>query len=188
MITALLVDDEEHNRTVLRRLLTANFPQLVIINEAGNAQDAFLKINSQKPGLVFLDIKMPGKTGFDLLKRFTYIDFEVIFVTAFNRYAIRAFEFNAVGYILKPIDQLKLIRTVQKAIERVHSNLQHNITLHFVKTLSETNELVNKFSVHHNGKVIFINVADIVFIESHEDHTTLTLHDNTHYYSSKDLN
>ncbi|MGZ5486577.1 MAG: LytR/AlgR family response regulator transcription factor, partial [Nitrososphaeraceae archaeon] len=102
MISAIIIDDEVHNRNVLKTLLEKYCPMIKVIEECGNAIDAFDKINELKPQLIFLDIKMPGKSGFDLLKMFSGIDFEVIFVSAFNEYAITAFEFNALGYILKP--------------------------------------------------------------------------------------
>lgn len=187
MIPVLIVDDEEHNRNILRTLLTKHSPELTIVDESFSAEDAFQKIKKLSPRIVFLDVKMPGKSGFDLLRMFSEINFEVIFVTAFDKYAIRAFEFNALGYILKPIDLSKLIKVIEKVSEKIRRQPDNEMVLHFVKTLSDTNELINKFSVHHNGKVIFLNVSNIVFIEAKEDHTTLTLFDNTHYYSSKDL-
>jgi two-component system, LytTR family, response regulator len=187
MIKTLIIDDEEHNRAVLRTLLAEHCPAIEIIDEAANAEEAYIKINKLKPQLLLLDIKMPKKSGFGLLKMFHKIDFEVIFVTAFDKYAIRAFEFNALGYILKPIDHAKLIKAVEKAAERISGNIDDNLVLHFVKTLSDTNELVHKISVHHNGKVVFINIDEVVTIEAREENSTLTLLDKTHYYSSKRL-
>ena len=187
MIPTLIIDDEENNRNVLSTLLKKYCPEISIIDEAGNADEAFLKINKYHPKLIFLDIKMPQKSGFDLLKMFPVINFEVVFVTAFDHYAIHAFEFNAVAYILKPINYTKLIKAVEKVSKWVKANENNNLMLHFVKTLSDTNELMGKFSVHHNGKVVFINVSDISFIETKDNNTTLNLHDGSHYYSSKDL-
>jgi len=187
MIPTLLIDDEEHNRKTLRILLELHCPDVAIIGEASNAKEAFDKINQHKPRLVFLDIKMPRKTGFDLLKMFPEINFEVIFVTAFNKYAVKAFEFNALGYILKPVDETKLISVVSKARKRIQDNVNDNLVLHFVRTLSETDELVNKFSIHHNGHVVLVNISDIACIEAGEDNTKITLNNNIRYYSSKRL-
>src|SRR4051812_17564140 len=99
MVTAIIIDDEEHNRNVLRTLLEKYRPEISVIAEANSVDDAFRKIKKCDPRLIFLDIKMPVKSGFDLLKQFDEIDFEVIFVSAYNEYAITAFEFNALGYI-----------------------------------------------------------------------------------------
>lgn len=187
MIKAVIIDDEENNRDVLKTLVHKHCPDITIAGEAGGSDEGFLLINAQQPDLVFMDIKMPQKSGFDLLRKFQVIDFEVIFVTAFDRYAIKAFEFNAVGYILKPIDVSKLLKAVDKAKERIASESQNNLILHFVKTLSDKDQLVSRFSVHHHGKVVFIEVSDVSFIEAKEHNTVLTLADNSHFYSSKDL-
>jgi two-component system LytT family response regulator len=187
MISALIIDDEESNRNVLHMLVKKHCPELHIIDEAGSVDEAYEKIGFLKPRLIFLDIKMPQKNGFDLLRMFAKIDFDVIFVTAYDNYAIQAFEFNAMGYILKPINAFKLVQSVDRAIQRIHSDENKDLVLHFVNTISDKNGLMNKFSVHHNGKVVFIQVSEISFIESRENSTMLNLYDNTHYYSSKDL-
>jgi two-component system LytT family response regulator len=187
MITAIIIDDEAHNRDVLRALLNKHCTEIKILDEADNAQEAFFKITDQKPQLVFLDIRMPGRNGFDLLKLFKEIDFEVIFVSAFDEYAIKAFEFNALDYILKPIDYVKLIKAVNKAIAKIRSNNKDDTILHFVKTLADKDDLVNKFSVHHKGKVLFINVSDVAFISAKTDFCELHLKDGSRYTSSKDL-
>lgn len=187
MIPSLIIDDETHNRTFLRTLLTEHCPCIHIIDEAANAEEGFAKIKRLQPQLVFLDIKMREKSGFSLLKMFNEINFEVIFVSAYNKYAIRAFEFNAVGYILKPIDIDKLIKVVAKAAERIKTNTNNDLALHFIQTISEENDLVNKFSVHHNGKVIFIHVSEISFIEARLENSMLTLSNGSHYHSSKNL-
>lgn len=187
MIPTLLIDDEGHNRITLRTLLEKHCDNIRVIDEAKDVPEAFEKINRLKPRLVFLDIKMPKKNGFDLLKMFDQINFEVIFVTAFNKYAIKAFDFNAIGYILKPIDSDKLIKAVKKATDQIELNSKNDIVFHFVKTLSDHETLVSKFSVHHNGNVILLSISDIAFIETKNDITTIFLKDNSQYFSSKDL-
>ncbi len=186
-ITAIIVDDEEHNRNFLKLMIKNHCPLIIVIDEADNADDAFKSINYLKPQLVFLDIKMPNKSGFDLLKMFNIINFEVIFVSAFNEYAITAFEYNALGYILKPIDYSKLIIAVDKAIIKINSQTQDDNVFLFIKTLEEKNDLINKITIHHKDKVVLLNIIDIVFIEVSEDMCLLKLIDNTTYYSSKDL-
>jgi two-component system LytT family response regulator len=187
MIRAIIVDDEVHNRNVLQTLLRKHCQEVEIIAEAESAPDAFFKIAELKPQLVFLDIRMPDKSGFDLLKLFKEIDFEVIFVSAFDEYAIKAFEFNALDYILKPIDYVKLMKAVNKAVNKIKSQEKDDTMLHFVKTLADKDELINKFSVHHNGKVIFVNVNDVVYIEAKTDFCELIIKDGSRYTSSKDL-
>ncbi len=189
MVTALIVDDEKHNVVMLQSLLTENCPEIHVLDFAYNAESAYEKINSLKPQLVFLDIKMPGKSGFDLLRLFTEINFEVIFVSAYNEYAITAFEFNALGYILKPIDYVALQKTVKNAISIIYA--RHSVSnkeiSQFVKTLEDKGDKINKVSVHHNDKVVFLNVSDFVYIESKEGVCELNLLDKSRYVSNKEL-
>lgn len=187
MINAIIIDDEAHNRDVLKTLLNKYCPMINVIDECGNANEAFDKIKELQPQLIFLDIKMPGKSGFDLLKMFSRIDFEVIFVSSFNEYAITAFEFNALGYILKPIDYSKLIITVDKAIFKIVSNEKSNNVFHFIKTLDDKQDVINKISVHNKDKVILLNINNIVSVEAKGGTCEIKLDDGKSYYSSKEL-
>lgn len=118
---ALLVDDERLARNELRRLLD-NFPKINIVGEAANAEEAIQLIDDLKPDLLFLDIQMPGKNGFELLQSLEGHVPEVIFTTAYDEYAIKAFEFNALDYLLKPVEQHRLA----EAIQRVEEELSHH--------------------------------------------------------------
>lgn len=118
-ISCILIEDEHSGRAAFRSLIEKHCPEIEIIGEAGSADEGYELIRSQKPQLVFLDINMPGKSGFDLLKMFTVIDFNVIFVSGSNEYATRAFDLNALDHILKPIDYKKLISSVKKAVKRI---------------------------------------------------------------------
>ena len=187
IVTAIIIDDETHNRNVLRTLLNKHCSLVNIIDEASSVDEAFEKIKIMKPQLLFLDIKMPNKSGFDLLKLYDKIDFEVIFVSAFNEFAITAFDFNALGYILKPIDFSKLIKTVDKAILKINLNQPNDDVLHFTKTIDNKNDLINKIPVHHNDKVIFVSISEIISVEGNGNVCELKLQDNKTYYSSKGL-
>lgn len=185
MITALLIDDEEHNRSALGTLIRSHCPELTVVGEAADANEGCAKIVALQPQLVFLDIQMPRKNGFDLLRMLPNVNFEVIFVTAFNKYAIRAFEFNALGYILKPVDQCKLVKVVERATDRLRNNVQQDMVLHFVDTFPDDNNLVSKLSVHYNDRVVFIKTKEISCIEAGDGKTTIWLNDQSRYYSSK---
>jgi two-component system LytT family response regulator len=113
---ALIVDDERLARTELKRLLSS-FKEINVVGEAVNADDALEKIQELKPDLLFLDIQMPGKTGFDMLEELDAVP-TVIFVTAYDEYALKAFEYNALDYLLKPIEPKRLEETVNKLIEK----------------------------------------------------------------------
>ncbi|HRN99558.1 MAG TPA: response regulator, partial [Flavobacterium sp.] len=102
-VTAILVDDEKHGREVLAKLIAKKHPEVRIIGQAANVEQAYEMCATLLPDIVFLDIQMPQQNGFNLLKKFGRIPFEVIFVTSFDHYAITAIKFNALDYLLKPI-------------------------------------------------------------------------------------
>jgi len=129
MIRSIIVDDEPKLREVLKIKLNHNCPTVDVIGEASTVDEAYEKINLLKPNVVFLDIAMTGETGFDLLDRFSTINFEVIFVTGFNTYAMEAMQANAVDYILKPIKTDHLISAVQKGSKNIISTVFTNHTL-----------------------------------------------------------
>lgn len=186
-IRSVIVDDEQHNRNLLRTLLLKYCPSVEVIAEAGNADEGFDIITKLQPQLVFLDVKMPIKSGFDLLKMFHAIHFEVVFVSAFNEYAVTAFEFNALGYLLKPIDYNKLVLNVNKAILKIGLGDRNESILQFIQTIDNKTDAITKIAVHHHEKVILINIVDIVSIEMNEGVCRIYLNDDKQYHSSKDL-
>ncbi len=113
---ALIVEDERLARTELKRLLTP-FKEIKVVGEAVNADDALEKIDQLKPDLLFLDIQMPGKSGFELLEELDTVP-TVIFTTAYDEYALKAFEYNALDYLLKPIEPKRLEETINKLVEK----------------------------------------------------------------------
>jgi two-component system LytT family response regulator len=119
----LIVDDERLARNELKRLLEP-YTKIEIVGEAANAEEALVMIDELQPDLLFLDIQMPGKNGFELLSSIEGKSPEVIFTTAFDEYAIKAFEFNALDYLLKPIDNERLKDTIQR-IEENQAQPEH---------------------------------------------------------------
>jgi len=113
---ALIIDDERLARTELQRLLS-KIPEIQVVGEAVNADDAIEKIAELNPEILFLDIQMPGKTGFDLLEELDTVP-HVIFTTAYDEYALKAFEYNALDYLLKPIEQSRLEEAIKRLIVR----------------------------------------------------------------------
>jgi len=151
---AIIVDDERLARKELHNLL-AKYPSIEIIGEYDNAEDAINEIERQKPDLVFLDIHMPGKDGFGVLEELIYVP-QVIFVTAYDEYAIKAFEVNALDYLLKPIQPERL----DEAINKLSAQLQNNETL--------TNKLTAKDQVFvkDGEKCWFVKLEDVPMFES----------------------
>ena len=112
MIRAIIIDDERLARNELKKLLL-DFPEIEVIAEAANASEGVEKIDSLNPDLIFLDIQMPGKTGFDMLSELERAP-NVIFTTAYDEYALKAFEVNALDYLLKPVEPKRLADALQK--------------------------------------------------------------------------
>ena len=114
-IKALLVDDEKNNRIALQKMLEKFCPQVSVIAECDSVDSAIAAAEEQRVDVVFLDVEMPGKNGFDLLAHYNYqCPFEVIFTTAYSQYAVKAIRFSALDYLLKPVDPEELIRAVHK--------------------------------------------------------------------------
>jgi len=156
----LLVDDERLARKELSSLLDKH-KQIQIIGEAQNAAEAKQLIEEHRPDLVFLDIQMPGKTGFELLEELDFVP-EIIFVTAFDDYAIRAFEVNALDYLLKPVDELRL----DKALDRIQERRE--------KSNEELKESSNDAALHPDDQIFlkdgdkcwFVSLKDVRLFES----------------------
>jgi len=155
---ALIVDDERLARKELTNLLQ-EFQEIEIVGEAVNAEDAEEKINSLKPDLLFLDIQMPGKTGFELLESLDSVP-DVVFTTAYDEYALKAFDYNAMDYLLKPIEPDRLKETVSKLINRN--------TKQEVRTESQPQKLGpnDRVFVKDGDKCWFVKLENIRLFES----------------------
>jgi two-component system, LytTR family, response regulator len=171
-INCLIVDDEHLARELLREYVSQR-PELTIIGEADKGKDAVEMIDTLKPDLIFLDVQMPGMTGFDVLDEIEHDPF-VIFTTAYDQYAIKAFEKNAVDYLLKPIDQDRFKVAVDRAIARMNSD-QNNVgeLLRSMKTDSRTSYDSHIF-VQKSEKLLNLAVEEIMFLEASGDYTILT--------------
>jgi len=128
MIKAVIVDDEQNNIDNLTLLLTKHCPQVLVAGYALSAGEGELLLPSLQPDIVFLDIQMPGRSGFDLLRALPARNFAIIFVTAYDNYGIQAIKFSAIDYLLKPVSAVELKEAVNKAIEQ-HAGKKQNLLL-----------------------------------------------------------
>lgn len=184
-IEAIIIDDEQRARNTLQILLQEFCPQVHIVATCSNIPDAVLKLNQKRPQLVFLDIEMPEYNGFELLSFFREIDFQIIFVTAYNEYALKAFEVSAVDYLLKPVDIDKLKIAVEKATKRINiSTPQQNIDL--LKDSFKTGQF-NKIALPVSEGLLFIEVNDIVYLEAEGAYTNVWLNNSTKILVSKKI-
>lgn len=185
MINAILIDDEERARDSLRTLLTSYCPDVNIVAECANVPDGVLAINKHNPKLIFLDIEMPEYNGFELLSFFRDVDFEIIFVTAYNDYALKAFEVSAVDYVLKPVDIDKLKAAVEKASKRLEGHDMKN-RLDVLKDSFKTNQF-NKIALPLAEGLLFVDVMEIVYLEADGAYTNVWLKDGSKILVSKKI-
>src|SRR5678816_2593127 len=118
-MTAIIVDDEKHCREVLEHLLTRHCPDVQVMASCKDGAEALKVLDHQSPDLLFLDIEMPGMNGFEVLEQSTRHDFDIIFTTAYNEYAIKAIKHSALDYLLKPVDKDELMLAVQRSREHI---------------------------------------------------------------------
>ena len=172
---AVIIDDEILVAKNMQMLLTRYCPDVLVEGIGHSAKEAEELIKDKRPDVVFLDVEMPHGNGFDLLKRMEYIDFGVIFVTAFDHYAIRAIKYSAIDYLLKPIDINELVAAVKKAELQLKSksiNQGLNLLLH---NLAQPAGKLQKLTLPTMEGMIFVDVDDILYCKSDGNYTTFYL-------------
>lgn len=169
-IKAIIVDDEPNARKALRGMLNEHFEEVLVLADCGNVPEAVKMINRFKPNLIFLDIDMPGYSGFELLDFFDeqQIWFNIIFVTAYSEYSLKAFESSAVDYILKPVRLEHMKRALRKINFNVPSPIQY-------KVLRENFNLQNerKVVLQTSETIYVVNQDDIIFIQAEGSYTKI---------------
>ena len=188
MIQAIIIDDEPHCIEYLSNLLCSEF--IGKIELAGTAQtvnEGIKLISVLQPDLVFLDVQIADNTGFDLLRQLNKIKFEVIFTTAYDKYAIQAIKFSALDYLLKPIDK----KDMEIAIDKLFGEISKKITSAKLDTLLYNLERKNgglkKIIIPTSNGLEFLDVADIIRCESHINYTTIFLKENKKLLVAKTL-
>ena len=161
MIKAIIIDDERLARNELKKLL-AEFPEIEVVAEAANANEGIEKIDNLAPELIFLDIQMPGKTGFEMLAEMDRTP-NVIFTTAYDEYALKAFEVNALDYLLKPIEPKRLADAIQKLQGHDDKDDQGAIPMNFNRSVLQENDQV---FVKDGERCWFVKLTDIRLFES----------------------
>lgn len=163
MLPSMIIDDKPANIQTLQQLLAEYCPKVKVIGTALNIEDGYNHIVALQPELVFLDIEMPGGTGFDLLKKFKMLSFEVIFITAYNQYAIQAFRENALDYILKPVDIDALVQAVAKAEKHISLKQTNDHLAKYLQQLQVPAEA--KISIPVQDGYLFVNSRDIIAVK-----------------------
>lgn len=182
-LNAIIIDDEVNARENLRFLLTEFCKNVTIVSEAKNVNEGVLQIKKYQPQLIFLDIEMPQKNGFQLLEAFDTINFQIIFVTAYDQYAIKAFKFAALDYLLKPID----IERLQKSVDRATTIAENNLNIDRLKLLKINRKKVKKIAIPYKSDYVVLDLTDILCIEADRMYSIIHTNNNKKYIASKKL-
>ena len=174
-ITAILIDDEPMALNALERLLTKYCPEITIIGKTINPEDAVTLINDKKPDLLFLDIAMPRLDGFELLNKIDYKNVQVIFITAYDEYALKAFKTAAADYLLKPVDKDELVAAVQKVSQILDSDTTQNYLSELFERLQKTNKNVSTIGLPTMEGLDFVKTEDIIYCRSDGNYTEIYL-------------
>lgn len=178
MQKVIIIDDEAAGRQLIKEYLD-DFDQLILVAEANNGVDAVKLINEFKPDLIFLDVQMPGMTGFDVLTHIEELP-RIIFSTAYDQYALKAFEVHAVDYLLKPYTKERFT----EAIKRLGANKTQNKARKLTESLlMETPTYPERILVQSQNKLITISLDEVLRIEAYGDYSKLITNDKT-YLSS----
>lgn len=169
MITCIIVDDEPRNVTILEKMLTRYCPNVSVTGQAASAAAAVTLIQQVRPQLVFLDIEMPKDNAFDLLDALMPVDFEIIFVTAFDNYAIKAFKYHALDYLLKPIDIGELQQAVLKAAARLQERGINERLQQFYDQSRNSN--FSKIALRTQEGLLFYAMDDILYCSAEGAYT-----------------
>lgn len=184
-LKAIIVDDEEGARSVLTNLLKKTSPEIEIICECENVPEAVKAINKFQPDVVFLDVEMPDYAGYELVYFFDEVDFKIIFVTAYDQYAIKAFELSAVDYLLKPINRLRLKEAVDKLKEQLGDKKIAEDYQVLLESIQEKE--FQKIVISEVGSKKVLLLDDIIAIEAQRSYSCIHLVGGKQMTVSKNL-
>lgn len=167
MIKAIIVDDEPKMGELLHEILNDLYPNIIVDNPYNNWKDAIKGVHNTQPDIIFMDISMPEKSGFDILNLLPESDAEIIFVTAHSEFAIEAFEHAAAGYILKPVNEKKLVDTVNRVLKKIDKKQSY-----------EQTSLTTKIGIPDNDSIVYHNLSDIYYLETVNRYTKVVTKDS----------
>src|SRR4030095_9874292 len=174
MIKAIIIDDEIHCRKTLSMLLEEHCPDVQVVEQCEDGEAGILAIQKLNPDIVFLDIEMPGMNGFEMLQKLPAINFEIIFTTSYDQYAIKAFKFSALDYLLKPVDRQELKTAVQKVVQRLSRPVPQQLEILLQKLYQPTSS-IRKIALPTMDGLQMIPIDSIVSCASDSNYTIFQL-------------
>lgn len=186
-MNCIITDDEQNSRETLRHLLAAVTPDVVVLAEAKNTEQAKALIEKLNPELLFLDINMPGKTGIEFLEENSPVNCHVIFTTAYNEYAVKAFRLNAIDFLLKPIDPDELQAAIEKVKKQLRPITMQQLSNAALLLTAKNNAASQRMAVSTAEGIHFIELDKLVWLESLGAYTKLHLQEQPPVVVSKML-
>lgn len=186
MIKAIIIDDERHSCDALQMLINKCCPQIQIAAICYSGTDAIEKIRELKPDLIFLDIEMPNMNGFQMLEKIPKIDFEIIFTTSYDQYAITAFKFSALDYLLKPVDREELEKAVQKVSKKINPAISQQLEI-LLQKINQPTIPVQRIALPTMQGLEFVPVESIIRCSSSSNYTEFFLADKKRFLVSRTL-
>lgn len=173
-IKAILVDDEKNALEVLEWLIKTYCPEVEIVGQFQSGEDCLNNIQSLKPDVLFLDVEMPKMNGFDLLEKIQDKNFDVVFTTAYDKFAVKAFRYSAINYLLKPIDPDDLITTVERIKQKKAVINKEQVDLLFQSLVNKDNTL-ERIALSTNDGLTFVMTKEIIYCKAESNYTSLAL-------------
>ena len=183
----LIVDNETNIRMAMKTLLNAFCPEVTMVEEAEGVQTGLQKITKFQPDILLLDVEMEDGDGFDLMKQVSNPSFQLIFVTAHNQYAIEAFQFSAIDYLLKPVDPDALQKAIQKAISNIKSKDLGGQIEFLLQQINGKHDHEKKIVLKDIDNIYFVKVADILYCLAEGNYTKFFLQNTSPVFVSKNL-
>jgi len=184
-LKAIIVDDEEKARSVLQLLIDEHCPQVNVSAHCKNVPEAVAAINEHQPQIVFLDVDMPGYSGFQLLDFFKEVNFEIIFTTAFSEYAMQAFRVSAIDFLLKPIDIDQLIDAVTRVKKKNLPEI-YNKQLNLIRNSNDKKPL-ETIAIFTSASIEFVQIDDIIVLQADRAYTNIVLTNKLEIIASKNI-
>lgn len=196
-MTILIIDDEAPIRSITRLFVSEILPEAQI-HEANSVQTGFEAIHTHNPDIILLDVEMQDGTGFDLIRSIEKPEFQLVFITAHNHYALSAFEFSAIDFVVKPVDEDALKRALERAVSNIHKSQKTSADTTLETVLSQQIALLNenvqqlhraekKIALRDHDNIYFVEIADIIRCSADGPYTTFYLKDRTTIIVSKTL-
>lgn len=187
MLRAILVDDEANSLSALKQKLIEHCPQVDIIGSYTKPAECIEAINTLKPDLLFLDIEMPGINGFNLLQQLEYKEFELVFVTAYDHYAIKAIRFSALDYLVKPVDIEELKGSVERAEQKKNNNSTNERLNLLLDHISNPKKDFKRIVIPSQDSLRFIKIDEIIYLEANMNYTHIYMSGNEKYVVSRTI-